>query len=655
MNLTLITVNFNNARATMDLLRSLERQTARNFDVIVVDNDSAPDDRALLGSYIASSPLRLDIIYSDRNRGFSGGNNLAIRKALAQGSEWLLLINNDTTVQPDFIALLALPNTPAIVGLPLNEGDRTAYAGIIKWLRPTLPHAYHRVGGAESSYAIGAGILIHRDVFERIGLLDEHYFLYFEDADFSLRARYAGIPIQFLEEPVITHRTSESTKKLGRPLLIRYHARNALRFNWRNGPWWVKAAVPLAVCYGIALQSAKLLFLHRTAESRATLTGIFDFIFGRWGRIPTLPVIAVECESLEDVSWGMARQVRGFLNAFVELPQVRERYEVVAYFKSRIPDEPWLHHTHVSAVIVRPFGWLPASFSLYFYVFFPLRLWFDRPAVTYIANFMLPLIFRGKSIVMLTEDIWYEMRGSALPFKYRLAYRIFATWASRRATRIMAISHTSATRVAELFGISPERIAVNELAITPAHVVVPRAGSYVLYVAQGLPRRHLRETILAFAVIAPQHPEMTLYAIGPDKYQPPVISDLVETTNRALGHPAIVWTQRVTDDELASAYAGARLLVYVSDMEAFGLPPVEALAYRVPSVVMDAPVHRELLGSHAFYTNSAQPRELAAVIERGLTDEAHRQDIEHAAESIVSRYTWEKHARRMLGMIEDII
>src|SRR5687767_7721506 len=87
MSITIVTVNYNCASNTIALLRSLEQQEDTRFSVIVVDNDSRAEDRALLGEYAAGSPLALDIIYSDTNRGFSGGNNLAIRKALAQGTE----------------------------------------------------------------------------------------------------------------------------------------------------------------------------------------------------------------------------------------------------------------------------------------------------------------------------------------------------------------------------------------------------------------------------------------------------------------------------------------------------------------------------------------------------------------------------------------
>lgn len=646
MPLTLITVNYNNARATVELLRALEQQTEKDFDIIVVDNDSAPDDRALLGEYATSSSLRLDIIYSDTNRGFSGGNNLAIRKALAQGSEWLLLINNDTTVEPNFIEILKsnTPQEPCIAGIPLNEGSRVAYGGIVQWLRPTLKHQYEP-RTSNLRYAIGAGMLVHRDVFECIGLLDEAYFLYFEDADFSVRARRAGIPIQFLSEPVITHRESESTKKLGSPLLLRYHARNALRFNWYNGPWWVRLATPLAIVYGIVM-----------TKSHAMRTGVFDFIFGRWGRIDTRVKIGIECESIETDIWGVARMLLNLLRQLSERPELATTYRFHLYFKQQIPNYPFLKHPMFVCTITKP-PRIPASFNLHYHVWMIARAYWDGVSMLFFPAYMLPLLWFKKSFVMLTEDIWHEMRNPQQKFRFRLAYAIFANWAALRATRIMAISESSKRELVRLFGIKPERISVARLAADlPAEALAKEGanhyGDYVLYVAQAFPRRHLRETVQAFEKISGQFPNLKLIAIGPDKYRP--LLDIHNTR--------IIRKERVSGDELATLYAHAKVFVYVSDREAFGLPPLEALAYGVPSVLADKPVSHELFGDHAFYARPANggvntspsSDEIAAALTDALTNDVKRAAIRLAAPNILSHFTWPHFADRWLEIVRTL-
>ena len=363
--LTIVTINFNGTEDTIRLLDSLRQQTDTDFEIIVVDNDSTESARQRLGEYVSVYPYAIDVIYSPSNLGFSGGNNLGIRKAIAQGAEWLMLLNNDATVEPHFIGdtKAQLSGKPRLISLPIREGSRTAYAGKIRWLTTTLPHVYHQVPESHDTYAIGASLLVHRDVFERIGFLDESYFLYFEDADFSVRARRAGIKIEHASHPYITHAVSSSTKKLGSPLLLRYHLRNAIQFNRRYAPWWARFILPFILVWEATKQVGKILFGRHQEQSRALLAGLTDALLGNMGNISNRPTIAIECESLEDVSWGTARLIRGFMNAFVTLPEVRDTYDIIAYFKSRVPDEPWLKNSNVHAVIVRPFSWMPPSFS----------------------------------------------------------------------------------------------------------------------------------------------------------------------------------------------------------------------------------------------------------------------------------------------------
>lgn len=291
--ISLITINFNNAEATLELLKSLELQTDKDFNITVVDNDSVPGDRASLGEYASATPLSVDLLLSNTNRGFSGGNNLAARKLLALGSTWLVFINNDTTVPTDFIEVLRreLRGHTGIVGIPLREGSQISYAGIVQWLKSTLPHIHDvslRDSIREPLYAIGGGVAVCSDALEQVGLWDERYFLYFEDADLSMRAREKGIPVSFIDAPALNHAVSRTTSRLGVPLLLRYHARNSLLFNSLHGPWWVRAILPFSILYGMVFQPLKTLLIpSRKDRSRAILSGILDFYGKRFGQIST--------------------------------------------------------------------------------------------------------------------------------------------------------------------------------------------------------------------------------------------------------------------------------------------------------------------------------------------------------------------------------
>ena len=341
MRLVIITINYNGSENTIKLLKSLTEQTgtsthsipqgsefvestslraSQDFQTIVVDNASEEADfdnlkKGITMGTIANAMVPM-VIRNKDNLGFSGGNNMGIKKALdpstsssrpelgtkagqengsllRQGfvgqADWVVLLNNDTWAEKDFIACLKpiLTKKQGIVGLPLNEGDQIAYCGKIQWFKSTLKHSYelpvtnYRL---QKIYAIGGAVAIHKDVFDKIGLWDEKYFLYFEDADFSLRAQKAGIPVTIVPDVMIHHNTSSTTKKLGSPLLLRYHYRNALYFNLKNGPWYIKSLVWPWSLIIVLKQILKVMIYHNQEQSLAILKGVFDFYRHRMGK-----------------------------------------------------------------------------------------------------------------------------------------------------------------------------------------------------------------------------------------------------------------------------------------------------------------------------------------------------------------------------------
>lgn len=366
-----------------------------------------------------------------------------------------------------------------------------------------------------------------------------------------------------------------------------------------------------------------------------------------------LRTIGIECESLEGDSYGVARITRNLVTNLAEHPTLGTAWHCILYFKHAVPAEfrdldPVKFTTRVIGI---------PSFSLYYYVALPLRLWRDRPHVMFYPNYMLPIIHPPSvpSVVMLTEDIYREMRNPKMPVRFRLAYRIFAAgWAAHRATRILAISRSSQAFLSE--HIPAVRVTVNPLGVTPPTVApLPAAGRYFLWVGQAFERRHLREALAAYASIATTEPDLEFRIIGADKYDPPVIADTVRHLNRALGRQAVSWRQTVTDDELAAAYAGAQALVYVSDTEAFGLPPLEALSCSTPSVVADTPVTRELFGPYAFYVPHTDVEGIGIALREALEDRRKRSRIVAARAEIVSRYTWRGFADRFLRIVRTTI
>lgn len=365
--------------------------------------------------------------------------------------------------------------------------------------------------------------------------------------------------------------------------------------------------------------------------------------------------VGIECESIEDQSWGVGRIVNELLEEISSRPELKQNFRFFLYFKSRIPNYEFLKNDiFVKKIISVPL--IPRSFSLYYYVWLPMKLWFEGLDIMFFPNYMLPFIFKGKSVVILTEDVFYEARGN-LPFRYRLAYRIFPVWAAKHATRIMTISETSKKNVAKLFKISINRISINQLAVDSAKTNdFDSSKDYILYVGQAFPRRHLKETILAFEKLTKKFPNLKLKAVGIDKYNPPVIKALIKEINARLGREAIVHKDYVTDDELHKLYRNAECLIYVSSREAFGLPPLEGLSYGTVPIVADDELNHEIYGNNAFFvSNPDSVDSIKKTIEDCLTNESKREQIKQEAGTILSKYTWPAHTDRFLKLITEIV
>jgi GT2 family glycosyltransferase len=190
--------------------------------VLVVDNASTDGTvEAIRVRY----GRRVDVLMNASNLGYAAGNNAGIRRALDDGANYVLLLNNDTTVAPDFVGeLLRAMDDPSVgVTAPkiyyAQPRNRIWYAGgMISMWRGVARHLGIREldrgqhdRARDVDYASGCALLARRELFERVGFLDESYRAYFEDADLCVRAARAGYRIRFVPGAKVWHRISAST------------------------------------------------------------------------------------------------------------------------------------------------------------------------------------------------------------------------------------------------------------------------------------------------------------------------------------------------------------------------------------------------------------------------------------------------------------
>ena len=231
---SIIILNWNGLEDTIECLESLKQITYPNYDVIVVDNGSQGNDVPVLkekfGDYIS-------LIENDRNYGFAGGNNIGIRYALSNRSpDYILLLNNDTVVDPEF---LIKPTQLQDVGSKIN-----LWKGEVVHTPRVVAERIKRVEFDRGQYdsikevdaVAGCCFLIKKGVLESIGLLDENL-AYWEDTDYCLRAKRAGCKTVYVPAAKVWHKLGQSVKKIS-GLSCYYGVRSRLRFARKHATRW---------------------------------------------------------------------------------------------------------------------------------------------------------------------------------------------------------------------------------------------------------------------------------------------------------------------------------------------------------------------------------------------------------------------------------
>jgi hypothetical protein len=239
----IILVNWNGFAYTKACLESLEKVKEPAFQVVLVDNASQEPE----GEQLKALFPQLHVIANSENLGFTGGNNVGIRYALAQGFDQVLLLNNDTLVDPPFLKALqaCLQKSGYGVAQPLicfAQDPETLWSAGGKWnsllgraitLGDRVPVSTYQPKSTELDWATGCCMLVSKAVLLQAGLLPEPYFAYFEDVEWSLRIRKAGFKIGLAENSKIYHEAGGASKKQHAegtlsPKVFFFHVRNQL-------------------------------------------------------------------------------------------------------------------------------------------------------------------------------------------------------------------------------------------------------------------------------------------------------------------------------------------------------------------------------------------------------------------------------------------
>jgi GT2 family glycosyltransferase len=292
-----IVLNTNRRRDTLECLASLERDACPNCTVIVLDNASTDGSVEAIRSEFPA----VQIIPLVENRGYAGNNNVGIEAGLAQGADWVFVLNEDTVLAPDCLSRL----------VEAGEGDpRVGIVGPMVY-HHNEPQVIQSAGGKLSSQWVathvgqnevdqgqystprrvdwisGCGILVRRAVIEQIGMLDERFYYYWEETEWCIRARKNGWDIVHVPSAKLWHKGVQRDYH-PTPSVTYYDTRNRLlALAKHQAPlriwictWWQTAKT-------LASWTIRPMWRSKRAHRDAMWRGIKDFLAQSWGPMST--------------------------------------------------------------------------------------------------------------------------------------------------------------------------------------------------------------------------------------------------------------------------------------------------------------------------------------------------------------------------------
>lgn len=291
----IVILNYKGHKDTIELLGSLQKIKKDHFNpnVVVVDNFPQDPIRIEVKDF---KNLNLKVIYNNKNLGFSGGNNVGIKYSLENGADYVLLINNDTYVDEEFIEELlkvfekevnvgiVVPKIYFAKGFEFHKKYKENELGKVIWFAGGNIDWKNVIGyhtgvdevdrgqfneERDTEIASGCCLMLKKELLEKIKGYDERYFLYYEDADLSMRTIKEGYRIVFAPKSIIWHKNAQSSGGSGSNLQDYYISRNRLIFGFKYAKLRAKIA--------LFKESLRFMLSGRVWQRK----GIIDFYINR--------------------------------------------------------------------------------------------------------------------------------------------------------------------------------------------------------------------------------------------------------------------------------------------------------------------------------------------------------------------------------------
>lgn len=291
---SIVVINWNNSEDTITCIESLQNIDYPNYHVLVLDNGS-DDDSLIKLTEITKNLSKVTVFETGDNLGFSGGVNYGIEKSLNMKADYIWLLNNDTEVDCNCLTNLveAMEKNPdvAIAGSQIllsSERNIIWHAGATIGKHTGQPQ--HLGMGANINdqtysnnkfvdYVTGASLMIRQNSIKDVGVMDDRFYLYYEEADLCYRVKKKGFKILYVADSKLWHKVAASST--GYHTRVYYEVRNRLLFTFKHYP----SQFFLVFKHLIVQELIKPLLNRNLKVAKSALFGFIDFFTLRFGRL----------------------------------------------------------------------------------------------------------------------------------------------------------------------------------------------------------------------------------------------------------------------------------------------------------------------------------------------------------------------------------
>lgn len=374
--------------------------------------------------------------------------------------------------------------------------------------------------------------------------------------------------------------------------------------------------------------------------------------------------IGIDARSLEGNQTGVGR----YLNNLLESWGCQARHRIILYFKNEIPKIGILEKPcYIKKILPSPFG--IKSNVLFQHFLLPREARKSKIDILFSPSYILPIFYSGKTAVMI-HDISFEIYPQNLKFIDKLFLKKAAKISAKKTNAILAPSEFSKKEIIKHYRVPAEKVHVTLLSADYKFLNAKKSKQFktigektgagekfILSVGTIFNRRHTDALIDSFLLVAKKIKNYNLLIVGKNATEPFMdIDKKIKDANRKLSRNAILHRDSVPGETLPPLFAAAEALIYLSDYEGFGLPPLEAALSETPVITSDIPAIKEIMGdgSAIFIKSNTDKEEIARAIETIITDKNQRTKLIIQALERAKSFNWNDCAKKTMNILEEI-